>query len=330
MKKVIAIAISSALMSASAYAHKEGDTIIKGGWASFKSEMDFQYEFQDQKEDKKNNSNGFALSLTHMASDKIGIELGYASGMTASYRGTSNYGMGRSQTNRYSIKGAPITLTANYYFGDANSKFRPYIGAGIAYVNFSSPKLTQTHYQEDIAPASIRALDCSPFGGCVEVPDMPSNETWPEWDMDHAMGVYPESEGVLDQNGNGAYDPNAGTGTPDYDMGTPDWDNGAGDSFIPEPEYNEPVTSTMTSTIEDVQVDPGFGLAAKIGADYYVTDNFMITASVTYMDVTSKLSWTEKMTTNHSDGRKDEYTYKYSADMKVDPVYAMVGIGYRF
>ncbi|EDT7800747.1 outer membrane beta-barrel protein [Salmonella enterica subsp. enterica serovar Berkeley] len=347
MKTVIAIAISSALMSASAYAHKEGDTIIKGGWASFKSEMDFQYEFQDQKEDKKNNSNGFALSLTHMASDKIGIELGYASGMTASYRGTSNYGMGRSQTNRYSIKGAPITLTANYYFGDANSKFRPYIGAGIAYVNFSSPKLTQTHYQEEIAPASTRALSCSPFGGCVEVPDAPTNngnggissEMWPDWDMDHAMGVYPEPENVgTPDDGTGTPDNdfwgdnNGVTGTPNEtpDMGTPDWNGGASDNFIPEPEYNEPVTSTMTSTIEDVQVDPGFGLAAKIGADYYVTDNFMITASVTYMDVKSKLSWTEKLTTNHSDGRKDEYTYKYSADMKVDPVYAMVGIGYRF
>ncbi|MGG7053695.1 hypothetical protein ACLM7F_23480, partial [Salmonella enterica subsp. enterica] len=91
MKKVIAIAISSALMSASAYAHKEGDTIIKGGWASFKSEMGFDYDYRDQKEDKKNNSNGFALSLTHMASDKIGIELGYASGMTTTYNGSTSY-----------------------------------------------------------------------------------------------------------------------------------------------------------------------------------------------------------------------------------------------
>lgn len=310
MKKVIAIAISSALMSASAYAHKEGDTIIKGGWASFKSEMGFDYDYRDQKEDKKNNSNGFALSLTHMASDKIGIELGYASGMTTTYNGSTSYA-GITQNNRYSIKGAPITLTANYYFGDANSKFRPYIGAGIAYVNFKSPSVSQTFDDPAVSRVSSRALDCSPFGGCVEVPDVPSNETWPEWDMDNAMGVYPEPDnmGTPDSDNNiGDLWPDSGTGTPDNNIGTP----------------------TTTRSIENVQVDPGFGLAAKVGADYYVTDNFMITASVTYMDVKSKLSWSEKVINDHGDGNVNEYNYKYSADMKVDPVYAMIGIGYRF
>ncbi|EIC3047344.1 outer membrane beta-barrel protein [Salmonella enterica subsp. enterica serovar Manhattan] len=329
MKTVIAIAISSALMSGAAYAHKEGDTIIKGGWASFKSEMDFDYDYRDQKEDKKNNSNGFALSLTHMASDKIGLELGYASGMTATYNGSTSYA-GITQNNRYSIKGAPITLTANYYFGDANSKFRPYIGAGIAYVNFKSPSVNQGFTQEPIASRS-RALDCSPFGGCVEVPDMPStgggvsNEMWPDWDMDNAMGVYPEPENV------GTPDNNVGDIWGDGgNTGTPDFNGGAGDNFIPEPEYNEPPMTTTTREIHDVQVDPGFGLAAKIGADYYVTDNFMITASVTYMDVKSKLSWSEKVTNDYGNGEVNEYNYTYSADMKVDPVYAMIGIGYRF
>ncbi|MGG7123615.1 hypothetical protein [Salmonella enterica] len=52
MKKVIAIAISSALMSASAYAHKEGDTKVKARWATYKTEMGFYYDYRDQKEDK--------------------------------------------------------------------------------------------------------------------------------------------------------------------------------------------------------------------------------------------------------------------------------------
>ena len=34
------------------------------------------------------------------------------------------------------VKHLPPTLMAQYYFGDANSKVRPYVGAGINYTTF--------------------------------------------------------------------------------------------------------------------------------------------------------------------------------------------------
>lgn len=342
--KLNVIALAVALASGSAYAHSEGDTIIKGGFSYFDTVTELDRDYQvSESEGKKNNGVGYALSLTHMASDKIGIELGYASGMTSTYRGGYNLGGGAKEFANYRIKGAPITLTVNYYFGDANSKFRPYVGAGIAYVNFKSPSVTKDYSQvatPAVAAVSQRWLDCSPYGGCVEVPDRPadyvpfpnvptdeemgvmpeippvSNETWPDPDMDSQMGVYPEIPPMSNET------------WPDPDM---DSQMEVMPEYYPGemPEYEE-ITVQSATTIEDVKVNPGFGIAAKAGFDYYFTDNFMLTASVTYMQVNSRLEWTERHTSKQSDGYVSEYTSRNSASLKTDPVYAMVGIGYRF
>ncbi|EBK0477684.1 hypothetical protein D3K51_18210 [Salmonella enterica] len=316
MKNTV-IAIAVALASGSVYAHSGGDTIIKGGWASyFNNEPKLDSEFKGNNEDSKKTSNGFALSLTQMATDNIGIELGYASGMTATYKGDRFAGVD-IRHDRYQIKGAPITLTANYYFGDANSKFRPYIGAGVAYVNFKSPSVS------------------SSYTANTPVNRMSPRLEWPSWDLDNGMNVYPGTEtgGGIWGDGGTVGTPSTpderpiappSTGTPGNGVGTPPADGGAGGNFVPD--YGRTVSS-----VEDMKIDPAFGFAAKIGADYYVTENLMVTASVTYMNVETTIKWTENTKRVFNDGEEARHTSnRYSSNIKTDPVYAVVGIGYRF
>lgn len=245
MKTVIAIAISSALMSASAYAHKEGDTIIKGGWANIDANAQYSaYEAEADNgfnDNMSNKGNGFFISATHMVSDNVGLELAYHYGLKAdSYYINENVNswFKNKNTADMSIKGAPITLTANYYFGNGNSKFRPYIGAGLAYTYFSNEN----------------------YGSSYETTEIVSG-----------------------------------------------------------------ITDSGVDDISNAKMDPAIGLAAKIGADYYLTDNFLISASVTY--VTSKTTFSHDY--KYFDGM-ETVKRTSSSDIDVNPIIATVGIGYRF
>nr|DAH85521.1 MAG TPA: outer membrane protein [Caudoviricetes sp.] len=251
-KSAIALGVVLAMISGSAMAHKEGDTIIKGGFAHYDANMEFDTNtYQDTRELSKgldNTSNGLFISLTHMTSDKIGIELAYHHGMKVKgdydfvlERANSyypNYIERHGYTGEFGSKNVPITLTANYYFGDANTKFRPYVGAGLSYIKFDVTKNKSSFgYKDDLINGSIM----------------------------------------------------------------------------------------MDEYLVNNDIDPAVGIAAKIGADYYVTDNVMITASVTYISAETTMTYTNK----YHNGIRDTESY-ISKDISINPVIATVGIGYRF
>ena len=251
-KTIVAIGVALAMVSGPAMAHKEGDTIIKGGFAHYDANMEFDKNThqttQQLSKGMNNTSNGLFISATHMVSDKVGIELAYHHGMKV--KGDYDFILEKKSNyypyfmDRHSYKGAfeaknvPITLTANYYFGDTNTKFRPYIGAGLSYIKFDVTK------------------NKSSFG-------------------------YPD-------------DPMAGN-------------------------------KMFDENLVNNDIDPAVGIAAKIGADYYVTDNVMITASVTYISAETKLTYTNK----YNNGIRDTENY-VSEDISINPVIATIGIGYRF
>ena len=64
-----------------------------------------------------------------MLTDNWGVELLAATPFSHS---VSTAGLGEVAK----VKHLPPTLMAQYYFGDANSKVRPYVGAGINYTTF--------------------------------------------------------------------------------------------------------------------------------------------------------------------------------------------------
>ncbi|MNH20019.1 Outer membrane protein W precursor [compost metagenome] len=69
------------------------------------------------------------LTLSYMLTDNWGVELLAATPFSHS---VSTPGLGEVAK----VKHLPPTLMAQYYFGDANSKVRPYVGAGINYTVF--------------------------------------------------------------------------------------------------------------------------------------------------------------------------------------------------
>ena len=93
------------------------------------------------------NDTQLGLNIAYMVTDNIGIELLAATpfehDLSASSLGLSNFG---------SVKHLPPTLSAQYYFGQAQSTVRPYVGAGINYTIF---------FEESLSPATKTALGAS-------------------------------------------------------------------------------------------------------------------------------------------------------------------------
>ena len=68
----------------------------------------------------------------------------------------------------------------------------------------------------------------------------------------------------------------------------------------------------------DLELDGSFGLAFQVGADYQLNDNWMVNASVRYIDIDSDVSF------------KIGEDIKGSADVEVDPVVFSLMVGYKF
>lgn len=75
------------------------------------------------------NNTQLGLTFTYMATDNIGVELLAATPFRHKI-GT------RATGDIATVHHLPPTLMAQWYFGDASSKFRPYVGAGINYTTF--------------------------------------------------------------------------------------------------------------------------------------------------------------------------------------------------
>jgi len=84
------------------------------------------------------------LNLVYMYSDNIGIEVLAATpfehDLKAEGLGAYNFDV----TDLGSTKHLPPTVTANYFFGTADSAIRPYLGVGVNYTTFFSEDLSSS------------------------------------------------------------------------------------------------------------------------------------------------------------------------------------------
>ena len=73
--------------------------------------------------------------------------------------------------------------------------------------------------------------------------------------------------------------------------------------------------------LSDLSLDDSWGLAANVGMDYMINDNWFLNASVWYADIgtTAKYKHTAGATTT-----------QYSTDVDIDPWVFMIGGGYNF
>ena len=128
MRKILPLMIAAALASPVAMAHQAGDILVRGGLA-FVSPQTSSDDVLGTGELQIDSNMQLGLTLSYLITDNWGVELLAATPFSHS---VSTAGLGEVAK----VKHLPPTLMAQYYFGDAKSKVRPYIGAGVNYTTF--------------------------------------------------------------------------------------------------------------------------------------------------------------------------------------------------
>lgn len=126
MKKTISsLAVVAALVSPSVFAHSEGDFILRVGAASVVPNDSSDKILGSQYELEVNSDTQLGLTFGYMFTDNISLEVLAATPFSHDIS-TDLVGKDIGST-----KHLPPTVMVQYYFGDSQSKFRPYVGAGL-------------------------------------------------------------------------------------------------------------------------------------------------------------------------------------------------------
>ncbi|KFC09623.1 outer membrane protein W [Trabulsiella guamensis ATCC 49490] len=138
MKKLaVAALVLSTLSAGGAWAHEEGEFFIRAGSATVRPTEGSDNVLGALGGFNVNNNTQLGLTFTYMATENIGIEL------LAATPFRHKVGTGPTGTIA-TVHHLPPTLMAQWYFGDASSKWRPYVGAGINYTMFFDEKFNDT------------------------------------------------------------------------------------------------------------------------------------------------------------------------------------------
>ncbi|MCA7941967.1 OmpW/AlkL family protein [Burkholderia cepacia] len=170
MLKNRAFAITAVLLTTTtAHAQSAGDLVVNAGW--------FHFALQDSSRPltvsafgtsatvagtgaSVDDSDTFGLTATYFITDHIAA--GAALGIPPKYRLTGTGSLSALGRIGSAYEWSPALLL-KYFFNDATSKFRPYLGAGASYVWFSGVKL-------EPATASGAFLYSPTFGHALEGP----------------------------------------------------------------------------------------------------------------------------------------------------------------
>lgn len=131
MKKVTLL-VTAALLAPSAFAHQAGDVLVRGGAITVSPNSGGDDVLGTGYLDVDNNTQ-LGLTLSYMVTDNWGVEL---LGATPFSHTVNTEGLGEVAK----VKHLPPTLMAQYYFGNSQSKVRPYVGAGVNYTFFFDEK----------------------------------------------------------------------------------------------------------------------------------------------------------------------------------------------
>ncbi|WKT00598.1 outer membrane beta-barrel protein [Gallibacterium salpingitidis] len=162
MKKLaLAIATSTALLAASsaAMAHQAGDIFVRGGPILVVPNTDtHNYAGNKLQYDFDVNSNAqLGLTGTYMVTDNIGVELLAATPFSHEIKQARLGTIAKT-------KQLPPSLYVQYYFLNADSPARPYVGAGLNYTTFFGEKeklagLTDLKLKDSWGPAVNAGID---------------------------------------------------------------------------------------------------------------------------------------------------------------------------
>lgn len=137
MKKIAVAALVLGSLSGGAYAHDAGEFFIRAGTATVRPSAGSDNVLGSLGGFKVDNNTQLGLNFTYMATENIGIELLAATPF--------RHKVGTGPTGDLAtVHHLPPALMAQWYFGDASSKVRPYIGAGINYTTFFDNSFNDT------------------------------------------------------------------------------------------------------------------------------------------------------------------------------------------
>ena len=144
---LVAAALLSAGFTASVSAHQAGDIIVRAG-AVMVAPNESSPVVANIAEFEVSNNTQLGLNFGYMLTDNIGIELLAA---TPFSHDISLGALGKIAET----KQLPPTLVVQYYFGSSDSKFRPYIGAGVNFTNFFDNEFNQDAKDAGLSDLSL-------------------------------------------------------------------------------------------------------------------------------------------------------------------------------
>lgn len=148
MKKLTLALLALGCLSGEALAHEAGEFFMRAGTATVRPTEGSDNVLGMGGFNVSNNTQ-LGLTFDYMVTDNIGIEL------LAATPFRHKVGLGATG-DLATVKQLPPTLMAQWYFGDAKSKARPYIGAGINYTTFFDTDFNQAGKNAGLSDLSVK------------------------------------------------------------------------------------------------------------------------------------------------------------------------------
>lgn len=148
MKKFAVALIALSCLSGVASAHEAGEFVVRAGSATVRP-TEGSDNVLGMGGFNVNNNTQLGVTLTYMATDNVGVEL------LAATPFRHRVGLGATG-DIATVHHLPPTLMAQWYFGDAQSKVRPYIGAGINYTTFFNEDFNDTGKAAGLSDLSLK------------------------------------------------------------------------------------------------------------------------------------------------------------------------------
>ena len=179
--KKLLVVVVAAVVSGNVAAYETGEWIVRAGYA----DVEPQESSTALKADGTklggtgvgvDGAAALGLTVSYMVTPHIGVELLAATPFSHTLYTKGLSGQGLPDVRLGTTKHLPPTLSAQYYFLDANSKAQPYAGIGLNYTHFFNESVS--HDAKDQLGASNLSLDDS-YGVAAELGfDWNLDENW--------------------------------------------------------------------------------------------------------------------------------------------------------
>ncbi|WP_039056075.1 outer membrane protein OmpW [Enterobacter sp. Bisph1] len=149
MNKLAVAALILSTFSAGTYAHDAGEFFLRAGSATVRPTEGSDNVLGSLGSFNVNNNTQLGVTMTWMATDNVGIELLAATPF--------RHRVGTGPTGDIAtVRHLPPTLMAQWYFGDSQSKLRPYLGAGVNYTTFFDEKFNDNGKAAGLSDLSLK------------------------------------------------------------------------------------------------------------------------------------------------------------------------------